>query len=303
MNSLQKNRYNAYVTALEYLAENAAITKGVPAIEDACNTARQLMDIVSSIHQDQVGMHGAAISLKKQFREDMTLQAKAIAEAIANYATGQQDAALKEAMLSCADMQQLPDPELALQCRQVLDKARELFIPLQPFGVTKDAVKACEHSLTQFEMLLKNRRNLMAERKYERVKAREVLRQVKRLFEERLDMLLKLFRPKHRMFYRQYLITRALAGHDHLHTRVVGRVWDSTSLEDIANVKVSFKGTSISVLTDQEGFFVLRAPRQVSVVVVFEKEGYKTKTILITIKKGRANGKEVELQRKKNFVK
>lgn len=82
-------------------------------------------------------------------------------------------------------------------------------------------------------------------------------------------------------------------------TTAVGQVFDSQTKAPLTNVNVYFKNTGTGIMTDNDGFFMLRTSGN-ETTLVFSYMGYRTREILI--KRGETAGVKVELTQENKML-
>ena len=82
-------------------------------------------------------------------------------------------------------------------------------------------------------------------------------------------------------------------------TLVVGHVRSRTDKSPIESVNIYFKGTDIGVVTDEDGFYVIKNPGN-ETTLVFSCVGFRTQEI--RIKPGEVNGLQVEMREDINLL-
>lgn len=298
MTNNEKARFNAFTISLAHLMENTAITKDVPAIAEACETASQLLDAISDSNNRQAGKLGGATSKKQYYREELSRSALAIASIIRSYATDRNDPELKESMTySYSELRYTGETRLNAHCNNILATARKLGTALGTYGINEDMLKSFEHLMEQYEQCRTQPRNLMAIRKDAGREVKALLRELNNLFVDKLDAMLLLFKTTHREFYGQYLAKRTIINPGHRSTRVEGRVRDRISNLELSRVKVSVKGTLMHSITSDDGTYTIKAPVLQSVIVMFEKEGYQTQMVEVPIRRGQATAQDIALEK------
>lgn len=297
MTNNEKARFNAFTLSLAHLMENTGITKEVPAIAEACETARQLLDAISDSNSRRAGKLGGATSKKQYYREELSRTALAIASIIRSYASDRNDLELKESMnYSYSELRYTGENRLNEHCSNILATARKLGPGLGAFGINEDMLKEFEHLMEMYEQSRTQPRSLMAVRKEAGREVKALLRELNNLFVDKLDAMMLLYKTTHREFYGQYMAKRTIINPGHRSTRVEGRVRDKVNNQELSRVKVSVKGTLIHSITSEDGTYTIKAPVLPSVLVVFEKEGYQTQTVEVPLRRGQATAQDIALE-------
>jgi CarboxypepD_reg-like domain len=297
MTSNEKARFNAYTLSLVHLAENISIIKEVPALEQAITAASQLLENIEAINSRRAEKLTGAASKKQQYRVELSRSAMAIASIIGGYAADRRDPELKEAMtFSFSELRYAGDSRLNEYCINILSRARGLGAALEAYGINEGMLKEFENLKQLYNDNKTQPRNLLAERKDARQQVKELLRELNSIFVDKLDTMLLLFKTSHREFYGQYLVKRTIINPGHRSTRVEGRVMDKASLAELAKVKVTVQGTGLTAITNEDGTYIIKTPVLPSVMVVFEKEGYKTVSAEVPVKRGQASAQDISLE-------
>lgn len=297
MTQNEKARFNAYTLSLAHLVDNQAITKEVPAFEQTCLAAKQLLADIEATNSRRAEKLGGVTSKKQQHRDELASQALAIASVIRSYATDQQDPKLKLGMtFTFSELRFAGDTGLNEHCNNILARARELGTVLEAYGINEDKLKQFQLSLNQYTESKVQPRSQLAERKDAGKQVKEMMRMLNTLFVDKLDAMMLLFKTTHREFYGQYLAKRAIVSPGHRSTRIEGRIKAKAGDTELSRVKISIQGTNLSTISNEDGTYVIKSPVLPTVTVVYEREGYQTTTAEVSVKRGQATLQDIVME-------
>ena len=296
MTSIEIARYKAYSLALAHLTDNLALTKEVPAFEQTCQEAKQLLADIDNLNtRRSVKLDGVTVK-KRQQRDELVQQALAISSVISGYAVRQKDKGLAEGMrFSTSELRYAAELRLVDYCTSILNKATELGAELAPYGIGEEMLNQFRTQLTAFSTTQLQPRNRLAERKDSRQQVTEKLKELGELFTRRIDAMMLLFQQSQREFYGQYIAKRTVVNPGHRSTRIEGTITAGAGAQP-ARVKITVAGTDFTTFSNADGSYVLKTPLLPSVKVVYEREGYKTITLELPIRRGQATVQDVQLE-------
>lgn len=297
MNKGQSARYKAYSLALAHLADNAEITKDIPAFAQAYQAAKATLDAIAVADNLRKQNRVAISSGKKQFRQEIARQAHTISAAIATYAAAQNNQQLMAAMnFTQSELFRGTDPDLGAKVANILASARSLSAELKNYGITDEMVDAFGKLVDQYLPAANSPRSSLADRKQAAQLIKEGLNEVRAQLKNQLDKLMLQFKTSHPDFYNTYIFKRAVISPAYRNTQLEGLVTDKASLASLGGVQVSVQDTSLVTATLADGSYSLKMPLLTSAKVLYQKEGYQPATVEVDVKRGQKTRQEVALQ-------
>lgn len=188
------------------------------------------------------------------------------------------------------------DTDLASRTSNILTTAKQINGDLKNYGITDEMLNDFSERVNNLRTHSTKPRFQTADRKAARLAAGDQLRQLQYLFDEQLDKLMLQFRDKYNEFYNSYIIKRTFVSPSSRKTRVEGTVADIAGA-GIGDVLIRFKDSELATTSLPDGSFSLKSGVFNSVQLEFIKEGYKTLTVTVSIKRGQILVQPVTLEK------
>ena len=176
--------------------------------------------------------------------------------------------------------------ELLKHSRRILEKARELAVQLTAYGLSAELLDRMERQVNDFSDASTLPRRTKSDRREAGVTVTRTLKEVRRIFKERLDPLMELLRDSESGVYLQYKMNRAIVDAPTRNTQVAGSIGEAPTGKALAGVKVELDGTTLFTETDADGNYALRIPISGAVMIRLSLSGYKEVKKEVRLRKG-----------------
>lgn len=298
MKSIFRARFNAYTLALAHLKEHEALTSNVSAVADICNEAKKLLDEFEMVENRSAERQTAPSLSKTNMHQELADEAYSVAVMIRSYASATGDDVLAERVSYTPTLlNRATANDLQSRAAVILQKANELAEQLKPYGLSTDRIKAFASLLTAFNTGKLAPREYIAERKEANKQAEELINRLTEIFDRRLDGLVFQFRKSEPEFYNQYLIKRTYVKPGRRKTQIEGTITDKASGAPVEGVTITVKGTAITTQSDADGSYHLYSAPFTGMLVVYEKEGYRTLEKDTTLQRGKSTRQPVVMEK------
>ncbi|MCX6318591.1 MAG: carboxypeptidase-like regulatory domain-containing protein [Bacteroidetes bacterium] len=291
-------RYNAYALALAHLREHEALTRELPALAAAYESAKKLLDQLVEAQNRRTQRQASATLAKSTLYEELADEAFSIAVLITSYAASKEDAVLAEEVnFPRSSLDRALPNDLEARATIIRNKATELGEALKPFGLDAARLSAYAALISEFSTGKLAPRRYIAERRDATLQVEDLIKQLAAIFDEQLDGLMHQLRKSQPDFYSQYLIKRTIVQPGNRKTQVLGTLTEKGSSSPIVGATISIKGSTLATQTGADGTYTLFTAPFSGAILVFEKEGYRPVEITADIIRGRATRQSVEMEK------
>lgn len=159
---------------------------------------------------------------KMNKRKGLELLALKVSNAISSYAVVNNDnIVLKRADFATSAWYKFTEEELVTQATIIKNLATPIAAGLTPYGAVAADVTALDTTLTAFVNMISDPTLAIDQRKIDNVKVVEVIDQIRTLFDDKLDVLMRSFEVNNPTLYALYLSARAIDINGSVHAPTV----------------------------------------------------------------------------------
>lgn len=192
-------------------AKNAAGMSGIPAVAGFYTQLNTLIAaLISADAGSRADLTGVAISksIKRQALEILALK---LSNALASYSVVNNDTVLqKRADFPSSTWYSFSEEELVTQTTIIKNLATPLSASLVPYGAAAADVSAIDTALTAFTDAISDPTLAIDQRKMDNIQVIQVIDQIRTLFTEKLDILMRSFEVNSGSIYSLYQSARAI---------------------------------------------------------------------------------------------
>jgi hypothetical protein len=297
MNNAEAARYRAYGLAIEHLRVNTAITDAVPAFKEVFQEAADIFASITGADLTRLVKTHTAYTGKQQFQEELVNNAMLISSSIITYAARNNKQEMLQSMnFTPSELVYANDADLGSRAGNILATAQQLNGQLQHFGVSDELLKTFAEQVKNYVPLSGKPRTHVVERKAAGQSTRDHLRRLREIFDFQLDSLMLHFRVTYPDFYNTYIMKRTVVNPARRKTRIEGLVTDISG-SGLGDVQIKIKEAELATITLADGSYSLKTAALAGATIEFNKEGYKTITITIDIKRGQVLNQPVTMEK------
>lgn len=216
LKQISMNRENESVLAMGFKVKNLGVKKkeeleAVPAVKmyfDELDV--KLEDLIAADAGGRADLTGVTMR-KSNVRENLELLGKKVSNGICSFAVVNEDfELLKRADNSASAWYKFSEEELITETTIILELAKPISGDLKLFGTTENDVQALEKELKRFAATLSDPSLAIDQRKADNKQVVRIIGEIRDLFNNKLDILMRSFEINNPQLYELYLSARAI---------------------------------------------------------------------------------------------
>src|SRR5512133_227932 len=308
MNDVQESRLSMFLTARDFLLQNAAITTPLPNFSAFMSTFQSTITQIQSIAEKQQFDRSGISESKEQARQILTDEMLEYSRRMVAYSQFVNNLTLQaEAKTSATVLKREPDTILRDIAQRLYDRAAANLQGLEAYGITASTQTAFLTAINNFNTSIPKPRLGITEKK-------QATTQLTTLFKTAVDalnhisILIETIRISQPVFYSGFKTARKLIvtgkGSLSLHGVVVEREEGepvSGALIRISNHGTGIKGSAKEVLIDKKsadkGGFIVKSLAEGHYSVTVSKPGFKTTELPFVVDGEEMTNLEVHLEK------
>ena len=295
MNKINESRLYMYEAVIAYCNNNAATTALVPAFQTALTAFETVVGQINDTMQMEANNITGFTSEKLQLKTSLSDQAANLSAALFAFASATNNIQLKEQFsFSYSDIKRLSDEMLAPTCANIRDALNANITALAAYGVTAANVTDLQTAITNYKVKIVSPRNALNQRSAYSIALNNFFVQANEILKDQLDKMALQFKTSAVGFYVAYRNNRALVGPGTSATRISGTVTNSVTHTPLPGATVHVIGQSLTAVTNENGFFVLKSvsPGSRSIKIAIAGYGEKQEDDLI-VKIGKTTNADI----------
>jgi hypothetical protein len=284
MTSRQEDRLSMYLVVDQFL--DATDSQVLALMPDFSTLKTQFSDLITELRTFKNGQRlnrtGYRVS-KGSLREVMSIKAFDIAQRVRAYAVSIADEVLvKEMTYNYSELYRMRDSDVADTCRSIYDIARVHVANLPNYGVTTDTLDKLKEAISAYDSYIPMPRANIVERK-QCTEQIEVLFKHSEVLLGRMDVLVKMLRFSHALFYGDYFSSRKVIETGNRKLALRGKVTDEFGQPiDKVTVVVDCVPEHSTKTTVRGSYQFKWLPGGVW-PVTFKRDGYVSETVFLAI--------------------
>lgn len=301
MNGYQESKLNMYLASRDYLGDNAIILDPLPNFQA---NYRAFQDSINQIQQsgEQQNFNKSGIATgKSQLKQALVTLAADTARKLTAFAKfSNNNTLLGEVSYSESDLKRCADTNLYNSAQGIYDRAQSNIDALTAYGITAASQTALIDAINAFNTSIPKPRLGITEKKQSTAQLALLFKAADNALGN-IDMAVEIVRLTQVNFYNGYKTARKLIQTGSGSLSVKGAITDALSGEPLKGVTLTFVSNDGVEPFDKEtadkGGFMVKAVQEGTYQVTASKEGYKEKTVTISVNDGEMSKLDLELER------
>jgi hypothetical protein len=240
MNKKQINRFNMYLSTVEFCEKNSAISSPLPSFNTNMNNLKMVADAMRLIVQHQAGDITGTTAVKKDFKETLVVWSADSARKLMAFAKlTKNQKLLKDISYSETDLRHLPDTTLPDTAMLIYNYGQQYLSELGSYQINNQTQETLLQAITNLKQSASTPRTEM-------IGKAQNTQQLIQLFKTgdealaNMDAVIEIVRLSQPDFYAGYKLARKVIETGNSKMSVKGTVIDQTTAQPIAGATVSF---------------------------------------------------------------
>lgn len=301
MNNYQESKLNMYFVSRDYLSENVAILDPLPNFQE---NYRAFQDTITQIQQsgEQQSFSKTGIAAtKSELKQSLVALAADTARKLTAYAKfSNNKTLLGEVSYSESDLKRCADTNLCSVAQGIYDRAQTSVDALAAYGITPRSQTALLNAINSFNASIPKPRLGITEKKQSTAQLVQLFKAAD-MYLENIDTAVEIIRLTQGNFYNGYKTARKLIQTGSGSLSIKGAITDSLNGEPLKGVKLTFVSNDgiepFEKETADKGGFMVKTVQDGAYQVRVSKEGYKEKTVTISVNDGELTRLDLELDK------
>lgn len=299
MTTRQESRLKMYLATDDFLVKNEAVTKDLPEFQALFSEFKGGISQIKLIEEQQKNIRTGIARDKKDLKSSVVALAADNSGKVFALATVTNNKPLMdEVNMSISDLGRMTDVSLRSYAEALYKKIDIIIDKLEKYGINQDSQKLFAEAIGAYN-------NSMAKPRVSIAEKREATKELELLFTkadkvlEKIDAIINIIRYKEVNFYTGYKTVRKLVGPNAGNVALKGAANDLSTSEPLKGSRFVFKsnGNIIKKKTAETGVFFIRNMKAGQYELVVTKDGYKDKTLTVTVNDGERCEVRVELEK------
>jgi hypothetical protein len=220
MNKRLKNKLTMYKAVLSYLEQEEAIWQQNALFAQVVQEMKNLIEQIEATLQLTNTDNSGVVQKKTNIQNDLIDAAFILMGTLQVMAVRTGNTILQgKTNLTKSDFQRMPDEQLTIVCKNLIDLLKKNLNALAEYGVVAADVTDLETKLNSYQTSLPTHRMTVSERKAANLKLQGLTAEVDILLKKQLDLMAARFKKSHPDFYAVYLNDRKVVDYGIRHEK------------------------------------------------------------------------------------
>ncbi len=220
MNKRLKNKLTMYKAVLSYLEQEEAIWQQNALFALVVQELKNLIEQIEATLQLTNTDNSGVVQKKTNIQIDLIDAAFILMGTLQVMAVRTNNTILQgKTNLTKSDFQRMPDEQLTIVCKNLIDLLKKNLDALAEYGVVASDITDLETKLNNYQTSLPTHRMTVSERKAANLKLQGLTAKVDILLKKQLDLMAARFKKSHPDFYAVYLNDRKVVDYGIRHEK------------------------------------------------------------------------------------